>query len=184
MSPPPSERLEHFIVKTELEPQLRLYRRLWISYRDFDEARATLDEILKSKLPYPRHKEPNALLVALTTALIVSYARPFINSRGQSTVAERTVPGSLLRVLTSREREMHDALIEMRNREVAHSDIDILELSIQLHPNGDGGISRVTRHPFRRIELRTLNRMIEKLINEIDRLCDELRKQLPLNVWL
>ena len=99
-------------------------------------------------------------------------------------MAERTVPGSLLRVLTSRERELHNPLVDMRNQEVAHSDADVLELSITLFPNGDGGISRVPRHPLRRIELRTLSRVIEKLTDEIERLCNELRTQLPLNVWL
>lgn len=184
MSPSEDKGFERIAVKTELEPQLQLYRRLWISSNDLQEAKATIEEILKSNLPYPRRKQPSALLVALTTALVVSYARPFVNSRGQSAVAERTVPGSLLRVLTSRERELHNPLVDMRNQEVAHSDADVLELSITLFPNGDGGISRVPRHPLRRIELRTLSRVIEKLTDEIERLCNELRTQLPLNVWL
>ncbi len=168
----------------ELEPQLRLYRRLWISRNDLAEAKATIEEILNSNLPYPRRKEPRVLLVALTTALVVSYARPFVNSRGQSKVAERTAPGSLLRVLTSKERQMHNALIEIRNQEVAHSDADILELSLDLFLGGDGGISRATCHPFHRTTLRALSRMIDKLNDEIECLCDGLRTQLPHNVWL
>ena len=163
---------------------MRLYRRLWLSRIDLHEAKATIEEILKSNLLFPRRKEPSALLVALTTALVVSYARPFVNSRGQSAVAERSVPGSLLRVLTSSERELHDVLIAMRNREVAHSDADVLDISIELFPGGDGGICRVARHPLRRIELRAINRMIEKLALEIERRCEELRKELPQNVWL
>lgn len=184
MSPVENEPFERVAVKAELEPQLRLYRRLWISSNDLHEAKATIEEILRSNLPYPRRKEPSALLIALTTALVVSYVRPFVNSRGQSAVAERTVPGSLLRMFTSRERELHDALVDMRNREVAHSDADVLELAITLFLDGDGGISRIPRHPLRRVELRALNRMIEKLADEIERHCEELRKQLPLNVWL
>jgi hypothetical protein len=184
MLPPAAEPFERVALPSRLQPQLRLYRRLWISRNDLAEAKATIEEILKSNLPYPRRKEPSALLVALTTALVVSYARPFVNSRGQSAVAERTAPGSLLRVLTSQERELHNLLIEIRNQEVAHSDADILELSLELFPGGDGGISRATRHPFRRITLRALNRMIDKLSDEIERLCNELRTQLPQNVWL
>ena len=179
-----NEPFERVAVTAELEPLLRLYRRLWISRDDLHEAKAIIEEIMKSNLRFPRRKEPSPLLVALTTALVVSYARPFVNSRGQSAVAERTVPGSLLRVLTSSEREFHNELVDIRNREVAHSDADVLELSITLYSDGDGGISRVPRHPFRRIELRALDRMIEKLTDEIERLCEELRKQLPLNVWL
>ncbi|MGA7750292.1 MAG: hypothetical protein WCA63_09105 [Gallionella sp.] len=175
---------ERVAVKAELEPRLRLYRRLWLSRIDLQEAKATIEEIIKANLPFPRRKEPSALLIAFTTALVVSYARPFVNSRGQSAVAEKTVPGSLLRVLTSSERALHDALVDMRNREVAHSDADVLEISLELFPNGDGGICRVARHPLRRIELRALHRMIEKLDAEIERRCEELRKELPLNVWL
>jgi hypothetical protein len=184
MLPPSAVPFERVALPSGLQPQLRLYRRLWISRNDLAEAKATIEEILKSNLPYPRRKEPSALLVALTTALVVSYARPFVNSRGQSAVAERTAPGSLLRVLTSQERELHNLLIEIRNQEVAHSDADILELSIELFPGGDSSISRATRHPFRRITLRALNRMIDKLSDEIERLCDGLRTQLPQNVLL
>ena len=176
--------LARIAVKAELEPQLRLYRRLWLSRIDLHEAKASIAEILKSNLPFPRRKEPSALLVALTTALVVSYARPFVNARGHSAVAERTVPGKLLRVFTSRERELHEALVEMRNREVAHSDADVLEMSIELFPGGDGGICRAARHPLRRMELRALDRMLEKLLAQIERRCEELRKELPQNVWL
>ena len=176
--------LARIAVKAELEPQLRLYRRLWLSRIDLHEAKASIAEILKSSLPFPRRKEPSALLVALTTALVVSYARPFVNARGHSAVAERTVPGKLLRVFTSRERELHEALVEMRSREVAHSDADVLEMSIELFPGGDGGICRAARHPLRRIELRALDRMLDKLLAQIERRCEELRKELPQNVWL
>ena len=176
--------LARIAVKAELELQLRLYRRLWLSRIDLHEAKSSIAEILKSNLPFPRRREPSALLVALTTALVVSYARPFVNARGHSAVAERTVPGKLLRVFTSRERELHDALVEMRNREVAHSDADVLEMSIELFPGGDGGICRAARHPLRRIELRALDRMLEKLLAQIERRCEELRKELPQNVWL
>ena len=184
MLPAESEPFELVAVKAELEPAVRLYRRLWISSNDLHEAKATIEEILRSNLPFPRSKEPSPLHIALTTALVVSYARPFVNSRGHSAVAERTVPGTLLRVLTSREREFHDALIDIRNREIAHSDADVLDLSIRLYPEGDSGISRVPRHPLRRVELHALNRILEKLTDEIERHCEELRKQLPLNVWL
>lgn len=184
MSTATVEQFDRVTVNPELEPQLRLYRRLWISRIYLDETKTSIQNIIELNLRYPRRKEPEHLLVALTTALIVSYARPFVNSRGQSEVADRTVPGSLLQVLTSKERCLHNALVEMRNREVAHSDAEILELSITLYPNGDGGISRATRHPLQRVEQRMLNRMIEKLIDEIERLCVNLRKQLPLNLWL
>jgi len=179
-----SPSFERAQVPQQLEPSLRLYRRLWLADIDLAEAKATIDELLKSKIPLPRRNRGPPLLMALTTALVVSYARPFVNSRGQSAVANKTVPGSLLRVLTAREREFHEWILGIRNREVAHSDAEALELSLHLYPNGHGAILRVSREPFRRVELRALRRMIEKLTGEIETECQRLRKVLPLNVWL
>lgn len=86
--------------------------------------------------------------------------------------------------MTSCERALHDAVIEIRNKEVAHSDAEVLELAIELFPGGDGGICRATRQPFRRVDLHAIDRIIGKLLAEIAHQCEELRKELPLNVWL
>lgn len=171
-------------VAKEFESQLRLYRRLWLSRVDLEEAKATIDEILRLNLPLPRRERPCPLLMALTTALVVSYARPFVNSRGQSAVAERTVPGSLLRVLSSDQRVFHDYLIDVRNREVAHSDADAMELSLRLYADGDSAVLRIAREPFRKKELRILRRIVVKLENEIEHRCVELRQVLPLGIWV
>jgi hypothetical protein len=170
-------------VSPELEPSLRLYRRLWLARVDLEEAKHIAAELLTRKIPLPRSKPPSGLLLGLNTALVVAYARPFVSSRGVS-VAERAVPGSLLRVLTSDERHFHDALIDLRNKEVAHSDADYIDLSLELFDGGDGGILRATRQPLRLPAIRALSRMIEKIDREIESRCEELRTKLPLNVWL
>jgi hypothetical protein len=179
-----SIRAEEVALSAEQEARLRLYRRLWIAGDDLDEARSIIEEVFKSKLRRPRSKKPSPLLIALTTALVVAYARPFVNSRGPSNIADRTVPGKLLQTLTSKERQLHDAILDMRNREVAHSDAEFLELTIELFPSGDGVISRVSRDPLSRLGLHMLHRMINKLTDEIELRCDELRGGLPHNVWL
>jgi hypothetical protein len=175
--PPP------LVLSDSQQSKLRLYRRLWLARIDLEETRETIDELIRRKLPLPRRNRPSPLLQALTTALVVNYARPFVNSRGQS-LAEKTVPGSCLRVLTSDERKSHEALIEIRNRQVAHSDADILDITIEVFPDGDGGVCRVVRSPFRQAELRQLRRIVSKLESEIERSCEELRGYLPHHVWL
>lgn len=170
-------------LSTEQEAKLRLYRRLWLTRIDLEETRETIDELIGRKLPLPRRQRPSPLLQSLTAALVVNYARPFVTSRGHS-VADRAVPGSCLRVLTSDERKTHDALIDIRNRQVAHSDADILEILIEVFPDGDGGICKVTRSPFRQSELRQIRRIVTKLEAEIERNCEELRPHLPHHVWL
>lgn len=170
-------------VSEHLQPKLRLYRRLWLAQIDLEEAKAALDEILRARIPIPRRERPSPLLLSLTTALVVAYSRPWVYSRGQS-VAERTVPASLLRSLTSRQREAHNFLIDLRNREVAHSDADILDLHLQLYPDGHSAILRTSREAFRRSELKDIRRIIEKLEAAIERRCEELRADLPNEVWI
>lgn len=170
-------------VSAHLQPKLRLYRRLWLAQADLDEAKAALDEILNARIPIPRRDRPPPLLLSLTTALVVAYSRPWVYSRGQS-VAERTVPGSLLRSLTSQQREAHDFLIDLRNKEVAHSDADILDLHLQLYPDGHSAILRTSREAFRRSELKYIRRIIEKLEAAIERRCEQLRAELPNEAWI
>lgn len=179
-----SNELNRVGVAPELQPALRLYRRLYLSHNDLDEAKVTVEELLRARLPLPRKDPPSGLLMALTTALVVAYARPFVNTRGESNFAERSVPGSLLRVLTSRQREAHNYLLNVRNREVAHSDADRSEIYLKLYPDGHGAILRVARAPFLRAELIGIHRIIKKLMKEVDRRCDELRRVLPLEVWM
>lgn len=179
-----SDELDRVVVVPELQPALRLYRRLYLSYNDLGEAKATVEELLRVRLPLPRNDPPSALLMSLTTALVVAYARPFVNSRGESKFAERSVPGSLLRVFTSRQRAAHDYLLNVRNREVAHSDADRSEIYLKLYSDGHSAIFRVARAPFLRAELKDIHRIITKLLKEIDRRCQELRGVLPLEVWI
>jgi len=172
-------------VPGHLQPKLRLYRRLWLAEIDLEEAKAALDEILRARIPIPRRDRPPPLLLSLTTALVVAYARPWIDSRGQS-VADRTVPASLLRSLTSNQRKAHDFLLYLRNKEIAHSDADILDLHLRLHPDGLGhsAILRTSREAFTRADLKYIRRIIEKLAKEIELRCVDLRSTLPNDVWI
>jgi hypothetical protein len=87
-------------------------------------------------------------------------------------------------VLTSRQRAAHELILEIRNREAAHSDADAMELSLKLYADGDSAILRIAREPFRRNELRYLRRIIEKLEQVIEKHREELRNVLPLEVWI
>ena len=161
------------------ESHIRLYRRLWISRRDLTEAQDILDTILALNLPLPRRDPPSPLLNALTIGIVISYSRPFIDSRGCSVVAERKLPGILLRTLSPKQRGIHDSIIQVRNKEIAHSDAEILELSLHLFPGGDSCICRETRAPFRRQELRVIRKIIDKILDEIERECEKIRQVLP-----
>jgi len=72
----------------------------------------------------------------------------------------------------------------MRNQEVAHSNAEQLELYLQVFADGDSGISRIPRDPLYRTELKALRKIIDKLDREIERLCEDIRKRLPHEVWI
>lgn len=170
-------------VAEHLQGDLRLYRRLYLAEGDLLEAKAALDEILKARIRIPKNEEAPPLLQSLTTAMVVAYARPWVESRGQS-VANRTVPGALLRSLTKKQCAIHDFLIAYRNRHIAHSDADILDLHLRLYPDGHSAILRHYRAPFRRTELMDIRRVILKLEDAIENRCVELRCTLPNETWI
>lgn len=149
-----------------------------------EEASGAINEIFRRDLRRSNFYKPTHLLQALTTAAVVAYARPFVVSRGNANFADRAVPGSLLRVLTSSEREFHNRLLIIRNTEVAHSDADVADVSIEVFSEGHGGNSLVTRAPFTRDQLRSWLQMITKLNEEMHARFETLRTVLPHNVWL
>lgn len=171
-------------VSGDQERAIRKYRRLWISRNDLDEAKAAIDFIDRSGLHRDKGGNHPIGLIILTTALVVSYARPFIAVRGNSDLADSAMPGSVLRVLTKKQRQLHDLIVHMRQKEVAHSDAEVLELSFRVFPNGDSAISRTTRDPFLRRELSMLRSIIRKIDAEIEKRCDALRHILPHDTWL
>jgi hypothetical protein len=175
---------ESATLSSEQEIHLRQYRRLWLTEIDLEEAKGAINEIIKRDLRRTATRSPTPLLQSLTTALVIAYARPFTMSRGNAAFADRTVPGALLRVFSSSERQFHNQLIEIRNKEVAHSDADVTKVTLELIPDGHGGISMATRSPLSRPELRMLLSMIGKLEGELHIRFEALRAKLPLNVWL
>jgi hypothetical protein len=170
-------------VAEHLQGELRLYRRLWLTRVDLEEAAASLEEILRRRIAIPRRQPPPPLLMSLTTALVVAYARPWVQSRGSSS-ADRTAPGSLLRNLTSRQRAVHNYLIEHRNKDIAHSDADIVELHVRLIPGGDAAILRNFREAFTRRDLIAIRGIIKKIERSVEQRCQELRLVLPLCQWM
>lgn len=170
-------------VADHLQPMLKMYRRLWMSIVDLQEARAAVDEILRARIPIPRKDRPPPLLMALTSAVVVAYARPWVHSRGHS-FADRSVPASLLRGLTSRQRQLHDFLIEVRNQDIAHADIDESTIALWLTDNDDRALVWWTRRAFRRWELLDIRRLTIKVEKAMSDRCAELRAGLPHEQWI
>lgn len=163
---------------------IRSFRRLWLARVDLEEAKATIDELLRLRLSPPPKDRPGPLLMALSTAMVVSYARPFIHTRGTGEFADRSVPGSILRSLTASQRQMHEELLSHRNKVIAHTDAELTEISLKVYPGGESAVLRVWNEPIRRRELQSIERMIKRIVKAIEHRCEELRSELPHNVWI
>ena len=102
--------------------RVRVLNRLLISYNDFKQTHEISGLLLEGDLyeKYPR--ENRHLTIALNMAAVVAYSRPFVKNRGE--LAHNRLPSGVLRILTEREREIHDIVLEDRHRMMAHSDAD------------------------------------------------------------
>ena len=175
---------EHVTLAQDQELAARRYRRLLISRQDLFESLSAIDLIDKSGQKRSSHHAHPIELVMLTTALVVTYARPFVDTRGSNHLAGRVLPGSILRTLTRKQRELHELMIHLRHKEIAHSDAEVLELSFQAYPDGESTISRTARDPLYRKELDSLRPIIGNIEKEIEHQCETLRLVLPHHTWL
>ena len=93
----------------------KVFSRAMISELDFTEAETYL-------LSYPA-AGPDIMRKALLVAAIISYGRPFTqNERDKSAGAVARVDLENDHLLTLQQRKLHDLVIELRNKAIAHSE--------------------------------------------------------------
>jgi len=129
------------------QDSLRLYERLYVSALDLARARYYAKFLLKKgwhSNPWERRGSLYLQQSAFTTALIVSYGRPFTNSNGWP-----KFPPSLLK-LSDTQLALHFKLIKLRHQVYAHSD----SVSFEIKPvyNFEGAHFDVVGEPFRKLE--------------------------------
>jgi hypothetical protein len=108
----------------ELNGKMRQYKRILISYADFKHAKLASSYIIREKLHEKYPEESYVLLEALNCSMIMAYCRPF---SGNSKVAP-DLPRRLLKVLNDKEIEIHNTVLNDRNKVLAHSDADQLNI--------------------------------------------------------
>lgn len=93
------------------------FNRYLISSEDFLEAKEYLEALKEN---------PVEVIVqrALLTAAIVCYARPFTNNSGSRENAIPVISQKFINNIGPKEKELHDKIIELRHKVVAHSDFD------------------------------------------------------------
>lgn len=105
---------------------------------------------------------------AVSTAIIVTYARPFSVNRDRNNKRD-PVDQRYVDALDSPNRSVHDRIINLRNKAFAHSDAEYHDVKVELTEGG--GVSTLANDPLiplERTEVETLqsNIHIFKVINE------------------
>ena len=103
---------------------------------------------------------------ALTTALIVSYSRPFTNNDGKLS-AIPTLPKKLTSPFNTTEKELHEKILKLRNKAFAHSDADLFDIHLSLSEYDGMLVPTYIDYPleyFTEAELNNFQNMVEKLL--------------------
>jgi hypothetical protein len=112
----------------EIERKLRQYKRILLSYADFKHAKLASSYILSNELHEQYPEKSYVLLEALNCSMIMAYCRPFSGNDSRSKNRVPDLPARLLRVLSSAEKAIHEVVMEDRNKVLAHSDSEALQI--------------------------------------------------------
>ena len=111
---------------TDSNKLLQHYYRVVFSYSDFKHAWRCGQQLVQFGDGY--NPETETLEAALYCSMVVAYARPF-NSGGKSNIGKvPNLTNEILKCLTAGEKVMHDYILRCRNKFIAHTDAEFLEL--------------------------------------------------------
>ncbi len=142
---------------------------LYMFSREFDEVNELILELKKCS-PYQIDvAECSTIQIALNIAVVISYSRNFTNNYGF--FYTKDINKLLFQHYTKEEVELHEIVLEKRNKEFAHS--DATANNIQIFSEGDFlfGINPL-RQPLEINDLSMLHEMVFKLREEVKRQID------------
>jgi len=84
--------------------------------------------VLDSQLHETSPEESYTILEALNCSMIVAYCRPFSGNATRPVGGVPDLPSRLLHVLNPEERAIHDVVMQDRNKVLAHSDDEALQI--------------------------------------------------------
>lgn len=150
----------------------RRFNRAHISKRDFKKAIGFIEAAM-------RHDLASIEYEALLISAIVNYARPFSgNERGKAPISAPVLVVNVKEIL-GEDSDLHDRIVTMRNKAVAHSEFGKYPVRIMAvpEPNSDAGFAASSRswHVLNeRIDLDVFKRIAEALHQKCLNLCFDL----------
>lgn len=153
--------------RAEMTQQLLV--RLFVSLEDFAIARFCALTLLKNNWHHAFFETRRKFTtyqkqVAFTTAMIVSYSRPFKTDGGGVSLPKKLWP------LAGREAALHDKILKLRNTTYAHSDTSLRNVRLA---QAKGGVFVVAN--FRPLALS--KEEVESLLLLIERVCQNIRER-------
>ena len=172
----------------EIDGKMKLFYRLIISYQDFDQCYNFADLVLKEKLHYRninlRGKSKYRIRIlteALNCAMIQAYCRPFSGNDKRVEGKITDLPNRFLRIYNKDEKQLHNILLEKRNKLLSHSDSDAWNLRPHYRNDAPGvliPLTSATRIPLVREEVIKLKAMTIKQMKEVSKKRISLEKEL------
>lgn len=159
----------------EIENAKRQVKRFLISQQDVFETNEYVHQLLNHELYFPEllswydefvYSDDYVNHRAITTAIVVSYSRPF-SSNKNSPSATSTLPLKVLRQYDPKERDLHKKIIEYRNQIYAHSEGEVWEIQLSKMDGSELVGTRVIDPyvSFSKEEILLLLKMIDKIIS-------------------
>jgi hypothetical protein len=143
------------------------YNRCAIAWNDLYYAGNIARRILEEELFDTARIERTTERLALTTALVVTYARPFTTARGFS-----SLPSGVIRVLSAEQRKLHAEVLALRNEVYAHTDSQHFWATVEITEEGAQAVTGTPRgllFGIAKEPLEALAEVIEVLKSELKR---------------
>ena len=142
--------------------------RLSITDGDLFQARQYASSLLKHGTSIRETAEERVVQLALTTALVVAYGRPFSGNKDKSRKNEPK-PDWLTELFSADELRLHARMLERRHKVFAHSDAGAFDVTV--YTSGEASIP-ISRNPHIALE----DAELIAVVSLIDKMSDRVRQ--------
>lgn len=183
--------------KHEIEGKRKQLIRLLISFNDFknayDIANLIIEENYQERVENSDSEESQKnkrIWESLNSAMVIGYNRPISSNDKTNKNPIPDLPNGVFKVLNEHEKSIHQSLIDYRNKLIAHSDSEAIDMELYYMKIGETNLKILvplqnhTRAPFLIDIVKIIKGMCKKLMEEIFKrrniLEKELENQIPI----